>query len=58
MVFPLDAAADGDTGLTKEKYPKIMAYLTRLKERPAFQRAVQKIKDETGEYVASVRVKA
>lgn len=49
MVFPLEAAI-GRAGLTKEKYPKTVAYVERLQQRDAYKKAVQKIIDETGEY--------
>jgi len=53
MVFPLEAA-NGRTGLTKEKHPKTIAYVERLQARPAYKKAVQKIIDETGEYSQSL----
>jgi len=48
MIFPLEAA-QWRAGLTKEKYPKLSAYITRLQQREAFQRAIKKIEDVTGE---------
>ncbi|KAI9726461.1 MAG: hypothetical protein M1828_001283 [Chrysothrix sp. TS-e1954] len=55
LVFPLEAAREAQIGMTKEKYPKLNAYLDKLLARPAYGRAVQRIKDETGEYVSSLR---
>lgn len=49
MQFPLEAGM-GRTGLTKEKYPKICAYVERLMEREAFKSAVENIKKDTGKY--------
>ena len=57
LVFALEGARQGETGMTREKYPKLNAYLDRLLERPAYKRAVQKIKDETGGYSANLRGK-
>ena len=48
MIFPLEAG-EGRTGLTKEKYPKTIAYLESLYERDAYKRAVERIEKETGE---------
>jgi len=48
MIFPLEAA-QWRAGLTKEKYPKLSAYIARLQQREAFQRAIKKIEDITGE---------
>lgn len=49
MVFPLEAA-QGRAGVTKEKYPKICAYVERLTQRPAYKKAVQRIVDDFGKY--------
>lgn len=49
MQLPFEAGVD-TTGLTKEKYPKIWAYMERLMARDAYKRAVDKIKDQTGKY--------
>ena len=49
MLFPLEAG-QGRTGLTRDKYPKICAYVERLMERDAYKRAVNKIKEKTGKY--------
>lgn len=53
MEFPL-SAAQGRAGLTKEKYPKICAYVKSLQERPAYKKAVQEIIDKTGSYDMSL----
>lgn len=48
MIYPLEAA-QARAGLTKEKYPNLSAYIERIHERPAYQQAVQKVVDATGE---------
>jgi len=48
MVFPLEAG-QGRTGLTKEKYPKLIEYLEMLHGREAYKRAIKKVEDTTGE---------
>jgi glutathione S-transferase len=53
MSFPLQVA-HGRAGLTKEKYPKLSAYLDRLQEREAYKRAVQKIEEIDGSYTANL----
>jgi glutathione S-transferase len=47
MEFPL-AAGKGRTGLNKEQYPKIIEYVERLQERPAYKRAIAKTEEVTG----------
>ena len=49
MSFPLEAAKER-AGLTKDKYPKCVAYVDRLLERDAYKRAMERIKKETGKY--------
>lgn len=49
LVYPLEAAK-GRAGITKERYPHIVAYVDRLTQRPAYKKAIQKIIDETGSY--------
>lgn len=49
MIFPLEAAR-GKAGLTKDKYPRLNAYVNRVLERPAYKRAVEKIKNSEGDY--------
>jgi glutathione S-transferase len=53
MVFPLEAAQKR-AGITQEKYPKITAYIERIQSRPAYQRAIKKIEEVTGEEFKSV----
>jgi glutathione S-transferase len=53
MILPLEAAVKR-AGVTKEKYPKITAYIERIQLRPAYQRAIKKIEDVTGEEFKSV----
>ena len=53
MIMPLEAAVKR-VGITKEKYPKITAYIERIQLRPAYQRAIKKIEDVTGEKFNSV----
>jgi glutathione S-transferase len=48
MIFPLQGAK-GRAGLTEEKYPLLWAYIKRLEERPAYQRAVQRAAEASGE---------
>jgi glutathione S-transferase len=53
MIFPLEAAQKR-AGLTQEKYPKLTAYIERIQSRPAYQRAIKKIEEVTGEEFKSV----
>jgi len=48
MYFPLEASVKR-VGVTKEKYPKITAYIERIQTRPAYQRAIKRIEEVTGE---------
>jgi glutathione S-transferase len=48
MIFPLEAA-HGRAGLTADKYPKLSAYIERLHKREAYQRAIKKVEETTGE---------
>ncbi|KAL1642970.1 bifunctional glutathione transferase/peroxidase [Diplodia intermedia] len=48
MSYPLEAATLR-AGLTKDKYPKLAAYLDLLHEREAFKKANAKIKEVTGQ---------
>jgi glutathione S-transferase len=48
MVFPLEAGGSR-SGMTKEKYPKLIEYLEMLHEREAYKRAIKKVEDTTGE---------
>lgn len=49
MCFGLEAAQEV-AGLTKEKYPLLTDYVSRIQQRTAYQRAIQRIIDETGTY--------
>ena len=49
MSFPLEAGR-GRAGFTKEKHPKLWAYVDRLQGREAYKKAVQKIIDVEGSY--------
>ncbi|KAJ8610257.1 hypothetical protein MRB53_038660 [Persea americana] len=49
MSYPLESAI-GRAGLTEQKYPRLYAFIQRMKQRPAYLKAVQRIIDETGEY--------
>ena len=40
MSFPIEVAA-ARGGLTKKKWPKLMAYLDRIHARPAYQKALE-----------------
>ena len=49
MSFPLEAGGDR-SGMKKEDFPRISAYLHKLHEREAYKRAVQKIIEVQGEF--------
>jgi glutathione S-transferase len=53
MYFPLELSATR-VGATKEKYPKIHAYIERIQARPAYQQAIKRIEQVTGEKFKSV----
>ena len=53
MSFPL-FAAKGRSGLTKEKYPALWAYVNRLEEIESHKRSVQKIIEVEGSYDPSL----
>lgn len=53
MVFPLEAAT-GRAPLSKEQYPRIIAYVERLQAMDAYKRAIERVKEETGSYEASL----
>jgi glutathione S-transferase len=48
MIFPLEAG-QRRAGVTPEKFPKLSAYIDRIHERDAYQRAIKKIEEVTGE---------
>lgn len=49
MSFPLEAGA-GRSGMKKEDFPKVWAYIEKLQGREAYKRAVQKIVEVEGEF--------
>jgi glutathione S-transferase len=53
MYFPLEASVTR-VGITEEKYPKIHAYIKRIQARPAYDRAIKKIEEVTGEKFKAV----
>ena len=53
MIFPLEASVTR-VGVTKEKYPRIRAYIERIQARPAYQQAIKRIEEVTGEKFKSV----
>lgn len=53
MSFPL-GAAKGRAGFSKEKHPKLWAYVDRLEATEGSKRAVQKIIDIEGSYDSSL----
>jgi glutathione S-transferase len=48
MIFPLEAG-QGRAGIKPEKFPKLSAWIKRVHDRPAYQSAIKKIEDATGE---------
>ena len=48
MIFPLEAGQKR-AGVAPSQYPKISAYIDRIHERDAYQRAIKKIEEATGE---------
>ena len=49
MSFPL-GAAKGRAGFSKEKHPKLWAYVERLESMEGYKKAVKKIVDVNGYY--------
>lgn len=49
LQFPLEWAL-GNGALSKEKYPKLVAFVESNKKRGPFERGVKRVVDETGEY--------
>ena len=49
MSFPLEAGM-GLSGMTKEQYPLIWAYVDRLYQRESYKRSVQKIEEVEGSF--------
>jgi len=52
LSFPL-IAARGRVGLTKEKYPKLFAYVEKLEQEPAYKMAAEKIVEIDGKFEAT-----
>lgn len=52
LSFPL-IAARGRAGLTKEKYPKLWAYVDRLENEAGYKKAVEKIVEIDGKFEAT-----
>ena len=50
MSFPVEAAREGGAGITKEKYPKLWAYVDLFHKNEAYQKCVEKIKAIEGEF--------
>lgn len=48
MHFPLEAGGKR-AGMTKEKHPRLYAYVERIQQREAYKRAIARIESETGE---------
>lgn len=53
MSFPL-IAGRGRTGLTKEKYPSLWAYIDKLEQEPGYQKAAKKIEEIDGKFEATM----
>lgn len=49
LIFPLQSAMDRVAGLTREKRPKIAAWIDRIEGCDAYKRAIKKVEDATGE---------
>lgn len=55
MSFPL-IAAKGRAGLTKEKYPKLWAYVDKLEAEPGYKKAAEKIIEIDGKFEANFKL--
>ena len=53
LSFPL-IAGKGRTGLTKEKYPKLWAYVETLEQEPGYKKSIEKIVEIDGKFEASI----
>lgn len=51
MSFPL-IAMERRSGITRERYPELAAYIGRLKETEGYQRAAAKIEEVEGSFTA------
>lgn len=49
MSYPMEAAQDR-SGLTKEQYPRVWAYVDHLHENEAYKRSVRKIEEVEGSF--------
>ena len=49
MEFPL-VAGGSRSGMTKEEYPKLNAYIEKLHERDAYKRSVERIESTIGTF--------
>jgi glutathione S-transferase len=49
MSFPLEAG-NSRSGVKREKFPKVFAYVEKLHQRDAYKRATQKIIAVEGEF--------
>ena len=56
LQFPLEGAVAGGL-LSKEKYPKLTAFVDANQKREAYKKGVQRVIDETGEYSMNLRAK-
>lgn len=53
LSFPLIAGGKR-TGLSKEKFPKLAAYVERLENEPGYKKAADKIIELDGKFEASL----
>jgi glutathione S-transferase len=53
MSFPL-IAGKSRAGMSEEKHPNLWAYTARLEKEPGYEKAVQKIIEVDGKFVASI----
>jgi len=53
LSFPL-IAGRSRSGLTKEKYPNLYAYIDRLEEEPGYKKSIDKIIELDGKFEASL----
>ncbi len=53
LSFPL-IAGKRRAGLTKDKYPKLLAYVEKLEQEPGYKKAAETIEKIDGKFVASL----
>ena len=53
MQFPLEVG-ESRSGMSKEQFPRIWGYMSRLHERESYKRAVQKIEKVEGEFKSNL----